>query len=37
MSCDVSFALGDLSTNRAIPRLVLIFPHHATDPRLKYF
>ena len=35
MSRDVRFALRDLSTDRAVPVLVLVLPHHAADASLK--
>ena len=35
VSCDVSLALRDLSTDGTIPRLVLVLPHHSTDPGLQ--
>ena len=35
MSRDVCLALRDLSTDRAVPVLVLVLPHHAADASLK--
>ena len=35
VSRDVSLALRDLSTDGTIPRLVLVLPHHSTDPSLE--
>ena len=35
VSCDVSLALRDLSTDGTIPRLVLVLPHHSADASLE--
>ena len=35
MSRDVRLALRDLSTDRAVPVLVLVLPHHPADASLK--
>ena len=35
MSRDVCLALRDLSTDRAVPVLVLVLPHHPADASLK--
>ena len=35
VSRDVRLALGDLSTDGTVPRLLLVLPHHATDPSLQ--
>ena len=31
----VSLAFRDLSTDGTVPRLLLVLPHHATDPSLQ--
>ena len=35
MSRDVRLALRDLPTDRAVPVLVLVLPHHSADASLK--